>query len=252
MRLFILLKRNIIPIIFFVLIGAGVFSFLDYRNERVDFVRSMVLYNREKRGRIQAEAQGIANLSLIASGNESEYNNIIKEFENLESLINESKNNIPTEELALVEYDDYLEDSEEYYEAYLTSVQRSRGLFKKKYEIQEEVQLFQNGEELTIQNIPKIVAVLDYLDAKSIAGEEETKSKNLRQLINDIQADGNVSEEEQQNYANQKKTNEIFIPEGFHLIQFTDIDNSEVFESFKSLESSENFLRAAFDLKSLD
>ncbi len=245
-------KHNLIPLVFFSVIAIGILSFLDYRQERINFVKEIVLYNREQRGIIQKEAQNVSNLSLISKGTKTEYDDIIEAFDYLDEAIEYAEKNIPRQELALIEYDDYIEETKKYYEAYSQSSIRNRELFVQKERILPQINIFKEQKELSIENSTQLIQVLEYMEAKNNSEEEETAPSIIKKFIVESVDDNTLSIEEKEAYAALIQEKPIFIPEGFHLVQFTDIDNNEVYDAFSGLESSESFLRAAFNIKALD
>lgn len=247
-----LLKRNLVPLVFFAFIGVGVFSFLDYQEGEQSRARQLILTRRQGTAQIQQEIRQLANLSLVAEPVLEDYEEILAAFTALDGEISSAKSGL-LEFSANPEYAEYLEAAQEYFDAYREEAREEQALFVQKYEILPLQTNFLNNFSLeSLEQANNHLQVSQYLvDTLEEPRREGVYPVRVRDFLQEAVADEELSEDEVEAYRSLRVEEELFISAGFRLIRFTSIDNEVVLKAFESLEGVENSLRARYNLRRL-
>lgn len=246
------LKRNLVPIIFFAFVGMFVYSFFAYRTEEQESIRRLILMRRAGTVAVQEEIRNLNNLSLVATAEEEDYQKILNAFAQLNQTAVEAKESLPRENIS-EEYTEYVTAAEEYFDEYLQSSREVQELFEQKYVILPDLEDFsQNTALQDVEQARRHLAVVEYLVAKTGVERETNFTIRVRNTLQEILADEVVTPEETEVYRELRGEEEFFVAPGLHLIQFTAIDDADVLEKFQKLESVEKFLRSQYDLVELE
>jgi hypothetical protein len=245
-----LLKRNIVPIVFFTFVFMAIFSFFDFRTEEKKLINELIKYNYEAIVEIQNKTREIDNFTLIAKPTKESNDKILSIFASLESRVTEANTNQKKANISDT-YTDYTKAAKEYYDVYLNSVIENKHIYSQKYEILDRIQEFENLDISTIDQVNFHIKVLDYI-IKSTKSDEKTFSFKAREILNKNIIDGVISDEEKQEYTNLRDEAKLFVPKGMHVVTFTDIDNDKVYKKFEALDKIEKYLRNQHNLRTLD
>ena len=250
--MFALLKRNLVPIIFFAFVGVGVISFLDYRTEEQEKVRELILTRRAGTVAVQEEIREISNLSLVAEASEEDYRQILRGFEALNQAVVTAQEELPRENKS-PEYTEYVEAAEEYFGEYLQSSEEVQRLFESKYSILPFLEEFSQDSEIrSVDEAREHLAVVEYLVEKSGAKKKTNFTVRVQTILQEILEDGMLDNSEQERYRELRAEESFFVAPGLHLIRFTDIDDADVLDKFEKMDQLERFLRAQYELVELD
>ena len=250
--MFALLRRNLVPIVFFGFVGLAVVSFLDYRTGERELVRELILTRREGTVAVQEEIRQISNLSLVAGTGEEDYQEIITAFGELNRTVAAVREDLPRENIS-PEYTEYVGAAEEYFDEYLQSSEEVQRLFESKYEVLPYLERFSQDIEITdVTEAREHLAVVTYLVEKSGAEKSTNFSVRVQTTLQEILEDETLDAAERERYRRLRAEEDFFVAPGLHLVRFTDIDDADVLKKFENMEQIERFLRAQYELIDLE
>jgi hypothetical protein len=243
-----LLKRNLVPIIFFAFVGTAIFSYMDFATEEQKEIKSIVTYNHNQIKDIKYSISTLNLKSISITDDKQEYEQLNPEFDSLINKISNSKKEIPKQDNADL-YKEYFKVSESYYDTIQKAAEESKNLFNLNYNILPFVDEVTNNTTLTNENVSQHIQVYDYLLQSNPSFTKNSQPRRVLNQLKEVETDKVITPEEQQAYTTLRSEQALYVKKILAIVEYTGIDNDKVLKAYDSMKQQEGYLLAQYNLE---